>query len=448
MIFKNKKILMMGVGGIGVSALARYAKDNGAKVSGCDAHFTSFLKTLESEGIRILAEENVSASDYEEIIRSNAVPKEHVVLQEAYKLGIPVWRRGDILAEILSDTSSIAVTGSHGKTTITFLIAHLLKTAGHDPTVYGGGIDLASKTNYIGGKGKWFVAEMDESDRTFVAAKPLISVISNLELEHVDQYPTFNLLKEAFAQYLSQARDGAFWVMNGDDPVLVELKQHFALNDHIVICGQKVQHPYRLLYVEQRAKGIQIEISTPKGNMLIQSRLLGIHNAYNMLMAAAAAHLAGLNNDQICEGFQKYPGVKRRFELLKVLEGGTELISDYGHHPTEIGAVLKAVKTEKNHKIIAVFEAHRCSRFKALMNEFALVFKGVDRLIVTDIHTAGEPDETETLVKELRAKTGDVPSLYVPRDEIYDYLSREFCQGEKIILFTAGKLDSVVRERI
>ena len=438
----------MGVGGIGVSALARYAKDNGAFVAGCDANDSPVLKALETEGIRILTEKNVLVSDYEGIIRSNAVPKEHVILQEALRLGIPVWRRGDVLADILSNTSSIAVTGSHGKTTITSLIAHLLKSAGKDPTLYGGGIDLASKTNYIGGKGKWFVAEMDESDRTFVAARPLISVISNLELEHVDQYPTFNLLKEAFAQYLSQSREGAFWIMNGDDPVLVELKQHFSHSENIVVCGQKVQHSYRLLYVEQRPEGIKIEISTPKGNMVIQSRLLGLHNAYNMLMAAAAAHLAGLTNDQICDGFRKYPGVKRRFELLKILSGGTELISDYGHHPTEIGAVLKAVKSEKNHKIIAVFEAHRCSRFKALMNEFALVFKGVDKLIVTDIHTAGEPDETESLVQELISKTGEVPSLYVPYREVYDYILKEFGQGEKVILFTAGKLDSVVRERI
>ena len=438
----------MGVGGIGVSALARYAKDNGANVTGCDASYTPFLSTLETEGIRILPEENVSACDYEEIIRSNAVPREHPILQEAGKLGIPVWRRGDILADILSETDSIAVTGSHGKTTITFLIAHLLSSAGLSPTVYGGGIDLAAKTNYIGGKGKWFVAEMDESDRTFVAAKPLITVISNLELEHVDQYPTFNLLKEAFAQYLSQSREGAFWVMNGDDPVLVELKQHFAHTENILVCGQKVQHPYRLLFVEQRAEGIKIEISTPRGSMTIPSRLLGIHNAYNMLMAAAAAHLAGLTNEQICEGFRSYPGVKRRFELLKVLNGGTELISDYGHHPTEIGSVLKAVKTEKKHKIVAVFEAHRCSRFKALMNEFALVFKGVDRLVVTDIHTAGEPDQTSILVRELMDKVGDVPSVYVPRHQIYDYIIKEFYQGEKVILFTAGKLDYVIRERL
>lgn len=440
----------MGAGGIGVSALARYAKLSGASVTGCDQNESSgMLEALRKEGIGVLSESSVNPKDFELIVRSNAVPLTHRVLREAKESGIPVLRRGDVLAAILTERSSIAITGSHGKTTMTFLIGHLLSEAGLSPTIYGGGIDLGSQTNFMPGTGKWLIAEMDESDRTFVAASPEVTVITNLELEHVDQYPTLAKQVEAFEEYVGGLRKDSFLVVNGDDKTVRRICESGFHGAKRVFCGREKSNEYVLLKSAQGLQGMKITLGHEGREITLESPLFGEHNGHNMLMAYATARLLGVPEKTLQEGFKKYKGVRRRFEMLKPLKNGGALITDYGHHPTEIAAVLKAARN-RNPKapLIAVFEAHRCSRLKTLMDEFVETFRLADFVVISDIYTAGETADVKGLIKELSSRIGPERSVYIENGKIMNEVLGKYISGESVILFSAGTLDSLAREAV
>lgn len=449
MKFKNKKFLMLGIGGIGVSALARLLKSFGAQISGYDDHDSNFLNELKKENINILNKKDIDVKNYDYLIYTNAIPKTDSLIVLAEKFNIPVYRRGEVLSQILSSTNSIAVTGSHGKTTTTFIIGNLVHASGLKPTVYGGGIDINQKTNLILGDGNLLIAEMDESDKTFVSAKPKITILTNLEHEHVDQYPTFDSELEAFNEYFIDLPKNSTVVINGDDQKLLTHLSDSFKNKKIILCGKNKNNEYILKTVQETQNGIKINISHKTNNYEFKSNLYGYHNAYNMLYSIAACHELGLNDEQIQVGFNQFKGVKRRFELLKKLKNDGDLITDYGHHPTEINAVIKAARNKSpNKKIIAVFEAHRFSRLTTLFSEFVNVLKTSDKVLTVDVHTAGETGDQQKILNELKNKLNPIECVYIPTKDVLNHILTEYTNGEIVILFTAGELDYVVRAQL
>ncbi|MBN2144823.1 MAG: UDP-N-acetylmuramate--L-alanine ligase [Candidatus Aureabacteria bacterium] len=444
---KGKKILLMGIGGIGVSALARLYLNRGALITGCDAQGTTKLENLKADGVRIIDEGEIRVCDYDWIIHTNAISSSHPILLEAQRNGILVSKRGEALSVLLSDGSSIGVTGSHGKTTTTFMIGTLLTSAGLSPCIYGGGVDMNQKTNFIPGNGSWLVAEMDESDRTFVKACPQITVITNLEHEHVNEYPTFESQIQVFRDYLRCQKPESILIVNGDDPVLNELAEKNFKGKRMIRCGKKKENDYQWLEMREERDGLTVRMRTPEGEWICRTFQYGRHNVYNMTLAAACAHITGINGEKIEKGFMQFKGVKRRMEKIKDLPQGGKLITDYGHHPTEIKAVLMTLRNQvqTGERMVAVFEAHRMSRLMSFLDNFAEVLSMADEVILADIHTAGEKGDPEPILDDLRKKIGTDKCFRVKTDKIPSYIE-SYYQKETVVLLTAGDLDSLVRE--
>jgi UDP-N-acetylmuramate--alanine ligase len=445
---KNQKILMMGIGGIGVSALARLYKDAGAIVSGCDLHASYLLKTLEREGITILSENEVCVQDYTRIIHTHAIPETHPILMEAHKQKIPVLERGAALAQKLCGKGTVAITGSHGKTTLTFLIGTLLTKAGRNPTVCGGGIDHVLDSNYRSGSEETFVAEMDESEPTFLKARPQVTLISNLDHEHVDAYPTKDHLVQTFSQFLSHLPSESTLVIYAEDQTLLEISRKYFCGKRLITCGLNSAWDYVLKEVHESKNGLSLQITGPKKTLHCQSPLLGLHNAMNITLASACAHACGLSDEEIELGIPHFFGVKRRLEILQK-NHARYLVTDYAHHPTEIQTVFSTLhKCFPTQPLVAIFEAHRLTRISAFMEGFVKTLASFDCVILADVHSAGESGDAETLLSELREKIGKEKCMRVKNSELYTHLQTRPLTDEIQVLLSAGNLDEVIRKKI
>lgn len=443
MKLKDNKIFMMGIGGIGVSALALMCKSLGAQVSGCDKKESKpILKTLKDKGIRILPENEYDLKGVDYLVYSNAVPFQHEIIQAAIKAGISIFKRGEFLGKFINENKSIAVTGSHGKTTVTFLIGHILKECNRSPKIYGGGIGLKEESNYIHGDGDWLVAELDESDRTFVGAKPTITVITNMDYEHIDLYKTKKEHTKAFEEFISGMKADSVLIINGDDEELLSISKNNFKGNSLITCGQGAHNRAKINVIMNG--GTKVEFNHNGRKITLTSGLKGIHNAYNQTFAYFAGISVGLKPEELIDSISHFKGVRRRYEILRVLQNNTEIISDYGHHPTEIKAVLDTVVKDGKNKIIAVFEPHKNSRLGYFMNDFASVLQTADKVICTDIYTAGEGGDVGALMKELIEKIGN-KAIYVSKNDIMNFVIDNYCKGEKVILFSAGDLDSIFR---
>jgi UDP-N-acetylmuramate--alanine ligase len=438
---------MMGAGGIGVSALARLYHARGARVTGCDRKDAAVLKDLAAEGIRIVREREILCGDYDCVIHSTAVPENHPVLRRFREAKRPVLKRGQALCALINRGPSVAVTGSHGKTTITFMVGRLLAAAGMRPDVYAGGIDPETGSNFIAGGGAWLVAELDESDRTFYEGRPSILVISNMDWEHVDVYRDARAHREAFRTVIEKTGAGTRLVVNADDAELRKMcREHFP-GRSLFECGFSEKSDYRVLEWREGKRGLELKLAGPGKTFECEAPVFGRHNAVNMTLAIAAADLAGASADAIASGFRSFPGVARRFEVLGVIPGGGLLISDYGHHPAEIRAVLETARNRfPGRRLVAVFEPHRFSRLRAFWDDFRRALSKADMVLLADVYGAGETGDAETLKARLAEAIGGEKSRPLPTAEVPEALG-EFRSGEIVVCFSAGPLDAVVRGR-
>jgi UDP-N-acetylmuramate--alanine ligase len=445
---KNQKILMMGIGGIGVSALARLYKDAGAIVSGFDLHPSYLLKTLETEGIEILSENQVQVQDYTRIIHTHAIPETHPILIEARKQKIPVLKRGAALAQKLCGKGTVAITGSHGKTTLTFLIGTLLTEAGRDPTVCGGGIAHVWNSNYRRGSDETFVAEMDESEPSFLKARPQVTLISNLDHEHVDVYPTKDHLVQTFSQFMSHLPSDSTLVIYAEDSTLLKISRKYFSGKRLITCGLNSSWDYVLKEVQEDKNGLSLKITSPKKTLHCQSPLLGWHNALNITLASACAHACGLSDEEIEAATPHFFGVKRRLEVLQKNKTRC-LYTDYAHHPTEIQTVFSTLRKHfPTQSLVAIFEAHRLTRLSAFLDGFAKILASFECVILADIHSAGESGDAEMLLSKLSEKIGKEKCTRVKNSELWAHLQARPCTQEVQVLLSAGNLDTIIREKI
>ncbi len=386
----------VGIGGIGMSGIAEVLHNLGYCVQGSDLSDNANVKRLRSLGIPIAigqAEENLG--DARVVVISSAVKADNPEVMGARKRLIPVVRRAEMLGELMRLKWSIAVGGTHGKTTTTSLIAAVLDEAGMDPTVINGGIINAWGSNARLGDGEWMVAEADESDGTFLKLPATIAVVTNIDPEHLDHYGSFRALRKAFATFVENIPFYGFAALCIDH-VEVQAMIPKVSDRKIVTYGFSPQADVRAVDLAPEAGGVRFDVvltdrkaDTARTLAGLKLPMFGDHNVQNALAAIAIAYEMGIADDVIAGALSGFKGVKRRFTKTGET-GGVTIIDDYGHHPVEIAAVLKAARMAVRGKVIAVVQPHRYSRLKDLFEEFCTCFNDADAVLVADVYAAGE----------------------------------------------------------
>ena len=389
-------IHFVGIGGIGMSGIAEVLINLGYRVQGSDAAESANVKRLRDKGAKVFIGHDAAHLDEAEVVVvSTAIKRDNPELVAAREKRLPVVRRAEMLAELMRLKQCVAIAGTHGKTTTTSLVATLLEAGGFDPTVINGGIINAYGTNARLGAGDWMVVEADESDGTFLKLPADVAIITNIDPEHLDHFKTFDAIKEAFLAFVENLPFYGFAVMCLDHPTVQELVGRIE-DRRVLTYGENPQADVRLLDVDLAG-------GASRFNVLIRDRktsattyldelvmpMPGHHNALNATAAIAVATQLGVGVETIRKALAAFGGVKRRFTRTGEWNGAT-IFDDYGHHPVEIAAVLRAARAATKNQVIAVVQPHRYTRLAALFNEFATCFNDADVVIVADVYAAGE----------------------------------------------------------
>src|SRR6187455_682137 len=386
----------VGIGGIGMSGIAEVLANLGYSVTGSDVADSANVKRLRDKGVKVAIghkTENIDGADV--VVVSSAIKRDNPELVAARAKRLPVVRRAEMLAELMRLKSCVAVAGTHGKTTTTSLVASLLDAGGLDPTVINGGIINAYGTNARLGAGDWMVVEADESDGTFLKLPADIAIVTNVDAEHLDHFKTFVAVQDAFRAFIENVPFYGFAVMCTDHPIVQRLVGRIE-DRRIITYGENPQADVRLtdlrndggrqtftvLFRDRNGKTVHAikDLTLP---------MPGRHNALNATSAVAVAHELKIPDDAIRKALAGFGGVKRRFTRAGEWNGVT-IIDDYGHHPVEIAAVLKAARESTGGRVIAVVQPHRYTRLQALFEEFCTCFNDADTVVVADVYPAGE----------------------------------------------------------
>jgi UDP-N-acetylmuramate--alanine ligase len=406
-------IHFVGIGGIGMSGIAELLHNLGYSVQGSDRAENANTRRLQGLGIPLsVGHDEANLGDAQAVVISSAIKPDNPEVVAARKRLLPVVRRAEMLGELMRLKWSIAVGGTHGKTTTTSLVAAVLDAAGMDPTVVNGGIINAWGSNTRLGGGDWMVAEADESDGTMVKLPATIAVVTNIDPEHLDHYGSFEALREAFVAFVTNIPFYGFAALCMDHPE-VQAMIPKVLDRRVVTYGFSPQAGVRGINLEPTADGIRFDAvitdrRTEKSRTIddLFLPMFGRHNAQNALAAIAIANEMDIADEVLRHGLARFEGVNRRFTLAGEVDGIT-VIDDYGHHPVEIAAVLAAARTACRGRIIAVVQPHRYTRLRDLFEDFCSCFNDADAVVVADVYPAGEDPiegiDRDALVDGLRA---------------------------------------------
>ncbi len=389
-------IHFVGIGGIGMSGIAEVMVNLGYTVQGSDQSESANVKRLREKGVQIAighAAENLDGAKV--VVVSSAIKADNPELVAARAQRLPVVRRAEMLAELMRLKSCVAIAGTHGKTTTTSMVAALFDAGGFDPTVINGGIINAYGTNARLGAGEWMLVEADESDGTFLKLPADIAIVTNVDPEHLDHFKTFEAVQEAFRAFVENVPFYGFAVMCTDHPVVQKLVGRIE-DRRVITYGENPQADVRLVDVSHAGGtslfSVLFRARTGHSVHEIKNIALpmpGRHNALNATAAIAAAHELGVSDNVIREALANFGCVRRRFTRTGMWNGVT-LIDDYGHHPVEIAAVLKAARESTKGQVIAVVQPHRYTRLADLFEQFCTCFNDADAVIVAHVYPAGE----------------------------------------------------------
>ncbi len=395
MLGKTKHVHFVGIGGIGMSGIAELMVNLGYTVSGSDQKASDLTERLASKGVTVSvghAAVNVGAADV--VVVSSAVREDNPEVQEARARRVPVIPRAEMLAELMRLRFGIAIAGAHGKTSTTSMIALVLEHAGLDPTAVIGGRLSVFGSNARLGRGEYMVAEADESDRSFLKLSPAIAVVTNIDREHMEAYGGFADLRQAFVDFANKVPFYGAVVACADDPEVRRVMARFTrrvisygidTDADIVASAVELKGFGSSSVIGRRVAGSQdVE---PLGRLRL--RVPGRHSVQNALAAVAVGLELEVPFPRIAEALGNFAGAERRFQRVGEVHGIT-VIDDYGHHPTEIAAVLAAARAARPRRIVVAFQPHRYSRTRDLMHEFGVALAGADEVILTDIYAASE----------------------------------------------------------
>lgn len=443
---KYKKIHFIGIGGAGMSGIAEVLHNLGFKITGSDIQENEVTKHLEEIGIKIYYGHHPDhVDDADLVVISTAVKEDNIEVQKAREKQIPVIRRALMLAELTRIKYSIAVSGAHGKTTTTSMIADVLAKGGLDPTVIVGGVIKGLKSGAKLGHSDFLVVEADESDMSFLHLFPTIVVITNIDLEHLDCYGDLNNIKKAFIQFSENVPFYGAVVANIDDRNTVEILPS--------IERRKITYGFALaadVYAKDIKRGnsfSEFSVYYKKSKIGdVRLNVPGIHNIKNALAAVAVGLELGIDTPHIIAGLQEFKGVARRFEI-KGKKNDIIIVDDYGHHPNEIIETLKTARDFHSGRIVVIFQPHRYTRTYYLHEQFGTAFFNADLLIITEIYPAGEkPIEgvTAKLIYDAVKKYGHKNALYIPElSNAVEFLKKELKPGDMLLTIGAGNIYKV-----
>ncbi len=440
----------IGIGGIGMSGIAEILHNQGYKVRGSDASVNPNVQRLRDMGIEIFVGQSAdNLKDAAVVVMSSAIKKGNPELAAARARGLPVVRRAEMLAEIMRFKNSIAIGGTHGMTTTTTLVATLLDAANMDPTVINGGIINAYGTNARLGGGEWMVVEADESDGTFVKLPADVVVVTNMDPEHLDHYGDFAGVKRGFLNFVENVPFYGFAVMCLDHPEVQALVGEIR-DRRVITYGRNPQADVRLVDLEMidgvQRFSVEIRDRIRMTHLRIEGLELpmpGEHNALNATAAIAVADQLHVPPEAIRKGLKTFSGVKRRFTKTGEV-GGITVIDDYGHHPVEIGAVLRAARSAAKGGVIAVVQPHRYSRLHDLFDEFSACFNDADTVIVAPVYAAGEQPidgvTHEELVARIRAKGHRDARVLAGPEVLASVIAEHATSGDYVVCLGAGNI--------
>ena len=437
----------IGIGGVGMSGLAQVLLEMGMRVSGSDLATSPVTDSLRQQGAVINighGAENI-ADDVDVVVVSSAIQPSNIELCTARQSGLPVVTRGELLAQVMESYQGIAITGSHGKTTTSAMIASVLARCGLDPTCLIGGQVTGLGGNARLGKGTYLVAESDESDGSFLKQNPYIAVITNIDDDHMDYYKNFSGILQAFQDFLARIRPGGLAVLCSDNANVLRLDTR---GINAVTYGLEGNPQYLACNIVQNGFSTEADIYQD-GSFLgtLKLSVPGFHNVQNALAAVVVGMHLGLDFPEVAGALAQFQGVHRRFQLVAQYDG-IRIIDDYAHHPTEIKALMKAALSIKRGRTITIFQPHRYTRTQSLKEEFGMAFDGSDLIIVTDIYSAGESPmngvTAKLIVQELQKNGKNVIHISM-LDDVVQYLLKELRSGDTILTVGAGNVWTVGR---
>ncbi|MFX3634913.1 MAG: UDP-N-acetylmuramate--L-alanine ligase [Candidatus Pristimantibacillus sp.] len=441
-------IHFIGIGGYGMSAIARVMLEMGYTVTGSDVARQELTEKLAAKGAKIYIghePEHVTGADL--VVYSTALSKDNVERKAAEALNIPVLHRAQMLARLMNAGKGVAVAGAHGKTTTSSMIALVMENCDADPTYIIGGEIVNVGTNAKAGKGEYVVAEADESDGSFLQYHPTIAIVTNIEPDHLENYDgDFDKLKAAYVTFLSQVKQDGKAIVCADDETITELipKLDSETVSKLITYGMDSEAEYQAINMQLGDRKVSFDM-THNGNLLgtIQLSVPGKHNAYNAMATVITCLEAGLPFDQIAQAIHEFIGAKRRFQVLGEVND-ILVIDDYAHHPTEIQATISAAKATGK-RIIAVFQPQRYTRTFFLLEQFSRAFPEADEVIITDIYSpAGEQQiegvHSQKLVEMIQTNS-NANTLYIPtKEEVLLRLTERVVPGDLVITMGAGDI--------
>ena len=453
---KTEVIHFIGIGGIGMSGLSLIMNGKGFKVQGSDLVFNKNIERLKKEKIKIfLGQKKQNLKNATIVVVSSAIKKNNPEVLEARRKNLPIIKRGQMLAHIVSLMKNIVVVGSHGKTTTTSLVASIFQKTKIDPTIINGGVINSIKNTAKLGKSDWSILEADESDGSFIHIPPTYSIITNIDREHMDFYKSMEDIKKYFIKFINNVPSFGKSFICIDDKINNDLVKRLK-SKNFYTYGTNPKSNYLIKNIKQNIKfsefDLQINVPNKKRTIIknIKIPLIGIHNIRNSVGAAAVALNVGISISKIKKGLINFKGVQRRFNKIFTFNN-IDFYDDYAHHPTEIEFVLDGVdKVYKNYEKICVFQPHRISRLKDLRKEFSFAFKNADMVILCPIYTAGEKIKLGfsylKFAKEI-IKNSKVKLFFVKNnDQLAKFLKKNM-YGKKIVIgMGAGTISSWMRK--
>ncbi|GIV65951.1 MAG: UDP-N-acetylmuramate--L-alanine ligase [Bellilinea sp.] len=446
-----KHVHLIGIGGSGLSAIALFLKEKGYHVTGSDRALSPLAAQLVSDGITVYAGHdpaNVRGADV--VIRSSAVPLENPEVQAALEAGIPVLKRQEFLEQLCGDQTVLAIAGTHGKTTTTAMLAWVLTRLNHDPSYLIGGVSKNLRGNAHAGRGKWFVIEADEYDHMFLGLKPGMILLTTVEHDHPDCFPTPESYFEAFAQFIKQLQPGGVLIANAENSMAARLAEEVRQGGGhcLTYALQQPADVQATIRGVNEMGGLDFEVSIPsRGQPLrsIRARLQvpGSHNVMNAAAVLSACSMLGLSLDEAAQALTEFSGTGRRFDVLGEANG-VVVVDDYAHHPTEVNATLSAAKMRyPRRRIWAVWQPHTYSRTLALMEGFTRAFQSADEVVVTEVYAARERNEgfsaAQVVSRMAHPSVRFIPTI----PEATAFLLKNLQKGDVLLVLSAGDADQI-----
>ncbi|MDD3724808.1 MAG: UDP-N-acetylmuramate--L-alanine ligase [Bacteroidales bacterium] len=436
-----KTYYFLGIGGIGMSAIARYFLLKGDNIFGYDLTRTELTQELEKEGMSIVYEDNIDLlpKDIDMVIYTPAIPKDNTIFNYFLNSNTPILKRSEILAEITKDKKTIAISGTHGKTTVSTMVAHLLNNSSIGCSAFLGGISKNLNSNFLyNPNSQYIVVEADEYDRSFLKLSPYYSVITSIDEDHLDIYGEYKNLLEAFTEFANKTQDeGRLFIKQGLD---LELKEELVSQTYTI---RGIEADYYAWNIRNYNSKYYFDLRTPE--KVIYDLCLnypGIHNIENILVSSAIALKLGVSEDELRKGIESFSGVRRRFDI-RIKTKDFVYIDDYAHHPNEIKSCIESIRDMfPGKKLTGVFQPHLFSRTRDFADEFARALEGLDEVVLLDIYPAREKPIENINSKWLLHKINKMDKYYSEEDGLLDLLDALY--PEVLLTIGAGNIDKFV----